>query len=294
MSSQPELDRFIVGWLREGEMRAPLHLGDEIRRAVAATPRRRRRAWLAWPSPWSSVRVATAGFAIVLAGAVLAVMLRPSPTIGPATTSPTAGSSPAIASTPRPTSAPATHTPAPPTPAPTYPTARSWVASGVALDLPEGWFDPPGAEWLALLGALDQLHDPDAGVFNLIFDAGPRTTSDFVFHSAALGRISDIGLGLQAIDPPTPIGDVATDIETRLEAAGYRVSRTRADADGRRVVQLDWERAFNGPVMHFRIFVIRVADAVARVDFCTTGDPTEEQAAGFLDIVRSARVAPGS
>ncbi len=293
MSAQADLDRDILNWLRDGEKSAPTDLADEIQRAIAALPRRRRvvRAWLR--SPWSTGGLAAAALGVAVVGTVLAMLLKPDASIGPAA-KPTPRPSQSVAPTQLPTGLPPlTSAPALPTPEPTYPTARTWDATlGVQLDLTPGWFDKPGSEYLGLAFALDRLHDPDAGVLNILRISSERTSGRFLFHREALGTRSDIGLRLSSIDGTARVADAATTIETQLDGAGYHASPKRLNLSIGKVVQLDWERAFNGPLMYFRTFVFNAGDTIARLDFCTAGSPTPEQAAEFVRIVSSARAAP--
>jgi len=290
-----DLDRTIVAWLRDGETVAPSRLADEIRLAVSAAhvPRRDLPRL-----PWTASRdQRPRALALVLAGAaVVTVVLgllwasgsvappNPSPSIMP---SPSGGPSATV----RPSSLPPTPSlEATAGPVETYPPAATLSVPGVQLDLPAGWSWPPGGYETALIGALDQIGDPYAGVYNMLLHPVSSARGPHRFHVASFGIVADAGMHVltSGIQESTPQLE-ADRVRATLEGAGYVVARSSVKLATGRAIVLDWDVAYNGPDLHYRAYVLEVGGAVQRIDFATVGPPSKPLATLFLDIVRSAR-----
>jgi hypothetical protein len=175
-------------------------------------------------------------------------------------------------------------------PAPTYPPATTLSLPGIELDLPAGWFRLSGNEALAIIGALDEIGDPYAGVFNMILRPLSLDDGPFRYHSAELEPQADAGMrfltsGIQESTAPLE----ADRVRAVLEGAGYIVARSSVKLATGRAIVLDWDVAYNGPDLHYRAYFLKVGGAVRRIDFATPGQPTEALARQFLDIVRSVR-----
>ena len=303
MSGTADLDRTILAWIRDGEAEAPAHLASEIRRAIEAAPPQRN--GLRWT--WSLVQdrslrslaplILLGAAATVVALALLLALGSPHrPAVLP-NQSPSASSAPSPSPSATPFGTEPTDQVAPATeePQPTDPAARSWSIAGVGFDLPAGWSDPPSGEYLAIRGALDQLGDPYAGIFNLVFDAGRARTVRFLFHVTAIGSDPDAGIrvwtsGSQGTTPALE----ADRVSSILERQGSPATRTTVKLPIGRAVVLDWDVVYRGPDLHYRAYLVPVSGSVIRVDFATVGLPSHDLAAEFLRIMRSLRAEPAS
>jgi hypothetical protein len=298
MTGAADLDRTIVAWLREGEATAPARLAAEVRRAIDAAPPRRNTFSLGpIVSGWSRRRL-VALFAIAAALMVAMFALLSS-----------AGSHAPLSSVASPSAAPShadpTDTPdviptatqvpvAPPTdgPPPTRPPAGTWTLPGIALDLPPGWSDAPRGVELAVIGALDQIGDPYAGVWNMVLHPiGPRQ-GPMRFHSSESAVMADAGINVHTsgIQEQTPALE-ADRLQASLKGLGYTVGRTTVKVQAGQAVVLDWDVQYNGPAVHYRAYIFKLGGSVQRIDFATLGAPGRALAQQLLEIVRSARPA---
>ena len=295
MTQTADLDGLIVAWLRDGEAVAPSRLATEIHLAISTVPARRGGLLRL---PWTIARRPTARPLILVAAAVaLAVALlgllwasgsapRPIPT---ATPGPSQGEATSSESPVPPAPSIAVVEPTEP-PAPTYPPAATMSLQGILLDLPAGWYSLSGQEALGIIGALDEIGDPYAGVFNMILrplslDAGP-----FRYHSSGVEPQADAGMrfmtsGIQESTAPLE----ADRVRAVLEGAGYVVARSSVKLATGRAIVLEWDVAYNGPDLHYRAYFLKVGGAVRRIDIATPWPPSQALARQFLDIVRSVR-----
>jgi len=235
-----------------------------------------------WPLQWRQARMLAAAAAVVVAVAVLSIGLRPS--VGP---------EPSPSPTPSPT-APAGPTPSPErSPAATQPPAtipppQAWFPGGILeIQLGPGWYDPPDTITLAVKGALDRLHDPDAGVYRILISKNtllPGTGWLFRDRTVALTQTLYRTGGISA-------STAATELTAAEEANGHLVTRGSLTLPLGKAVQLDWDVAppFEGASrLHHRAVLLAVGPDVVRIDLVTAGAPSAEVAAEFLGILRSA------
>lgn len=284
MTVPVDLDRAIVSWLRDGERGAPERLVGAVRAAVERTPQSRglRLAWRGRPIA-PLLRVTAGAIAAVLAVALAGLALRGP--LGPAATpTPTPSVRPTGVDT-----QPPTPPQVEPTPDPTYPPARTFSSDGVEVEVSTGWYGAPDSRWLAIAGALDQLHDPDAGVINMILHGGRAAPVEFLFHRPVGGSF-DAGLRMREFGAA---GEgavrVTDDTAAALRDLGYEAVRTGIDLSGGRVPVVEWEETYNGPPIHYVAAFLGFNGHVIRVDFATVGAPTLEQRQALAAILESAR-----
>jgi hypothetical protein len=161
---------------------------------------------------------------------------------------------------------------------------------GIQLDLPAGWSWPPGGYEMALIGALDQVGDPYAGVYNMLLHPLSSARGQHRFHVASTGIVADAGIDVltSGIQESTP--QLEADRErAMLEGRGYVVAQSSVKLQTGRAIVLDWDVTYDGPDLHYRAYILKVGDSVRRIDFATPGAPSDALAAQFLDIVRSVR-----
>lgn len=298
MTVPVDLDRRIVTWLREGERGAPERLAGAVRTAVEQTPQSLgiRLAWFGRPSA-TQLRVAGGAVAAVLVVALAGLVLRnpfgpastatPTPSVGPTTA--------VLPPTDRPSAIPAPPLPSvEATPEPTYPPARTFSSAGIEVEVPTGWFEAPNRYWLAIASALDQLHDPDAGVLSMILSAGRAAVpAEFLFHRPVDGSF-DAGLRIREFGTAgASAAGVADDTAAGLRNVGFEAVRTRIDLSAGRVPVVEWDETYNGPPVHYVSAFLRLNGTVIRVDFATVGAPTKDQRRALAAILQSARPAGG-
>jgi hypothetical protein len=296
MSGTADLDRTIVAWLREGETTAPARLGAEVHRAIKAVPLRRsalrgRSSLDLGSSRRRLVALIAIGAALVVAMLALLSSAGSQPPLS-SVASPTAMPSHAVpTTTPAPTATEVAAIPPTDGPQPTYPPAGPWTISGMTLDLPAGWFNPPSGEALAIMGALDEIGDPYLGVFHMIMRAG-GSQGLMRFHSVESAVMADAGIHVltSGIEEPTPALE-ADRVAAILEGQGYAVGRNTVKLHVGRAVVLDWDVQYNGPDVHYRAYLFMLGDSVQRIEFATLGAPSHALAGQLLEIVRSARPA---
>jgi hypothetical protein len=294
MTEMADLDRTIVAWLHDGETVAPSRLAAEIRLAVSAAP--------APPGnllrlPWTvGPHRRPRALALVLAGAAVATallaLLWASGSVPPPSPSPSTAPSSSVApsATAAPPKSPIPSVPATAAPAETYPPATTLSLPSIELDLPAGWSFTPGGYGMVIIGALDQIGDPYAGVYNMILRPVTSAPGTFRFHIPELGAMPDAGMHVPTagIQESTPALE-ADRVRAVLEGQGYVVARSSVQLPNGRAIVLDWDVAYDGPDLHYRAYFLKVGGAVQRVDFATAGVPDDALAAQLLDIARSAR-----
>jgi hypothetical protein len=296
MTEMADLDRRIVAWLRDGETVAPSRLAAEIRLAVTAASVSHGRLLRL---PWTASRPGLPrALAIVLAGAAVAIallgLLWASGSVAPQDPSPRA--TPFPTETARSTAQPSPKSPIPSVeataaPVETYPPATTLSVPGIELDLPAGWSWPPSGSTMVIIGAVDQIGDPYAGVYNMLLRPVTSAAGPVRFHSPGVGATPDAGMHVLTSGIHESTAPLEADrVRAVLEGQGYVVARSSVKLPTGRAIVLDWDVAYDGPDLHYRAYFLMVGGAVRRIDFATPGaPPSDALAAQLLDIVGSAR-----
>jgi len=288
-------------WLQQGPESAPAGLLDGTMRTVRRTPQQRR----GWVSTWRPrLPLAAALVGVVAIGLSVIPVLRRPPVVGDpvATPRPIPSAQPRSvgpATTPRPT---VTTTPFPSlraTPAPTTPSVMpavpgAWpVAEGVTLHTPDGWVGPPGGTTLAIIAAVDQLHDPDAGVLHLLMGptaAHQARSGEYRFRETSPGGPLDAGI--RVVRETSAAAERARALIDALRAGGHRVDRRALHLARGTVSQLDYDEDMGFSTLHHRTVFVDIPGGSLMIDLGTMGKPGRALAAVFVAILDSMRVEP--
>jgi hypothetical protein len=146
---------------------------------------------------------------------------------------------------------------------------------------------------LALIGALDELGDPPAGLYSMMFQGHVFVPGAFMFRQLP-GERPTAGL---RVTPISRLGrslrQIVNDDATVISGNAIAVSRGRLRLPVGTIRFLEWEQPIRWGSIHMRAYFLELQGAVVRIEVGTNGAPGHALAAELHRILESARPSGG-